>query len=76
MNEAGVQAGGGGGSNERRKIHFEKTQVSLTSNGCYAGDNTYWRNFVGQKKEEYSVLQCLQPFCSMAECKVYWRKDN
>lgn len=57
MNEAGSEAGRGSGSKKRRKIHLEKTQVSLMSKRCYAEDNTYCRNFVGQKKEKCSV--CL-----------------
>lgn len=47
MNEAGVEAGSGSGSKERRKIHLEKMQVSLMSERCFAGNNTYCRDFVG-----------------------------
>lgn len=67
MNEAGNEAGRGSGSKKRRKIHLEKTQVSLMSKRCYAEDNTYCRNFVGQKKEKCSV--CLSAYNFSAQCK-------
>lgn len=62
MNEAGVEAGSGSGSKERRKIHLEKTQVSLMRERCNAGNNTYCSDFVGQKKEECSVCLIVS-FC-------------